>query len=407
MGTIMALRNDILKPGGYASLPHCVLESTRLEPGDKLVYQVLLDYLGGNDSVWPSQATIARRTALSIRGVRRSVARLIEVGLISCEIITGTSNHYTFSAPEAVLNTEADADSVSDLSQRGGGHDDRTNPDTLSAPPATLTGLSGHDGRGSTDTVADEPLHLTTSLEPPQRITSVDSPHSPTSGGLQPSAAESETDTILSFLQGVRDMNPVAESYAILLTAWIKQKRPLPSYDKVKIGLGLLKAQQKKTGQILSPAAVLAVLEDGTLEFTDLFQRSESGKYRWQTLQNRNVLAGQLEEIYDAYPRHIEKATALKAIRAAVKRMQARGPDKDAVAFLLERTRLFAASPDGNKGRYTPFPANWFDKERYLDDEKEWYATENRSGSLKREAAEQDETPGESFQDAVKRLTKK
>ena len=143
MGTIMALRNDILKPGGYASVPHCVLKSGTLEPSDKLVYQVLLDHLGENDVVWPSQATIARRTALSIRGVRRSIARLTEVGLISCEIVAGTSNHYTFSDPEVVLNTQAEADSVSDLSQRGGGHDDRTNPDTLSVPPATLTGVYG------------------------------------------------------------------------------------------------------------------------------------------------------------------------------------------------------------------------------------------------------------------------
>ena len=97
----------------------------------------------------------------------------------------------------------------------------------------------------------------------------------------------------------------------------------------------------------------------------------------------------------------------MKAIKAAVKRMQSRGPDEDAVAFLLERTRLFAASPDGNKGRYTPYPANWFDKERYLDNEQEWGAAENRSGNLKREIVEEDETPGESFRDAVERLTKK
>ena len=147
MGTIMALRNDILKPGGYASVPHCVLKSSRLAPSDKLVYQILLDHLGENDSVWPSQATIARRTALSIRGVRRSVARLTEIGLISCEVVAGTSNHYTFSAPEAVLNTTAEADTVSDLSQCGGGHDDRTNPDTLSVPPATLAELYGQAGR--------------------------------------------------------------------------------------------------------------------------------------------------------------------------------------------------------------------------------------------------------------------
>ena len=133
-------RDDILKRGRYASVPHCVLESSRLEPSDKLVYQILLDHLGNNNVAWPSQATIARRTALSIRGVRRSVARLIEIGLVSCEIIAGTSNHYTFSDPEEVLNTQVEADSVSDLSQRGGRHDDRTNPDTLSVPP-------GHDDR--------------------------------------------------------------------------------------------------------------------------------------------------------------------------------------------------------------------------------------------------------------------
>ena len=182
-------RNEILKPGGYASVPHCVLESSKLAASDKLVYQVLLDHLGRNDSVWPSQATIARRTALSIRGVRRSIARLTEVGLISCEVVAGTSNHYTFSAPEAVLNTQAEADSVSDPSQRGGGQADRTNPATLSVPPATLAGLSGHADRTNPDTLAHEPLHLTTSPEPPQGNTSFEPPHSPACGGQQPAAA--------------------------------------------------------------------------------------------------------------------------------------------------------------------------------------------------------------------------
>ena len=58
-GTIMELTRDrILKPGKYASVPHCILESGQLKPSDKLVYQVLLDHLGENDMVWPSQATI-------------------------------------------------------------------------------------------------------------------------------------------------------------------------------------------------------------------------------------------------------------------------------------------------------------------------------------------------------------
>ena len=235
MGTIMALRNEILKPGGYASVPHRVLESSKLAASDKLVYQVLLDYLGGNDSVWPSQATIARRTALSIRGVRRSVARLTEVGLVSCEIVAGTSNHYTFSAPEAVLNTTAEADTVSDLSQHGGGQADRTNPATLSVPPATLAGLSGHAGRTNPDKLSHDPLHLTTSPEPPQENTSVEPPHSPASGGQQPSAAKCETDTILSFLQGVREMNPAAESYATLLTTWINRNARCQTLTKSRL----------------------------------------------------------------------------------------------------------------------------------------------------------------------------
>ena len=147
-------RDAILKRGRYASVPHCILESVLLEPSDKLVYQILLDHLGKNDVVWPSQATIARRGALSVRSVRRSITRLTKIRLISCEIVAGTSNHYTFSDPEVVLNMQAEADSVSDLSQRGGGHDDRTNPDTLTVPPVTVAGVYGHDDRGSTDTVA-------------------------------------------------------------------------------------------------------------------------------------------------------------------------------------------------------------------------------------------------------------
>jgi hypothetical protein len=205
-------------------------------------------------------------------------------------------------------------------------------------------------------------------------------------------------------------MNPVAESYATLLTAWIKQKRPLPDSGKIKVCLQLLKAQQEKAREFLDPVAVLAALEDRSLEFTDLFQRTESGKYLWQVLQDQGVSAPpsaqHVEEIYQAYPRHIGKGSALKAIKAAIKRMQSRDPDEDAAAFLLERTKLFAAWPAGNKGRFTPYPANWFEKERYLDNEQEWNATENRSGSLKREAVEEDETPGERFQDVAQRLTK-
>ena len=68
--------------------------------------------------------------------------------------------------------------------------------------------------------------------------------------------------------------------------------------------------------------------------------------------------------------------------------------------FLLERTKLFAASPDGNKGKFTPHPATWFNRESYLDNEQEWGTTENRSGNLKRDLTqEEDMTPGMSLED--------
>ncbi len=402
MGTIMALRNDILKPGGYASVPHCILESSKLEPSDKLVYQALLDRLGQNDFVWPSQATIARQTALSIRSVRRSVARLTEIGLISCEVVTGTSNHYTFTDPEVVLNMQAEADSVSDLSQRGGGHDDRTNPVTLTVPPATMTGVYGHDDRGSTDTVADEPLHLTTSVEPRQGTTSGESPHSP-----QPPAAAGIAEPALTLEQ-------VKPSHRILLEAWAQQGRPLPPPAKIKTFLKLLAIQEQQAGYDLDPALVLETAEPSD-QLLWLVKR-QNGCYLWQLLQRRpdttsskhikRVLdkrgetAARIEEVYQAYPRRVGKAAALKAIKAAIKRMEKRDSGEDAIAFLLERTKLFAASLAGQLGRFTPHPATWFNRESYLDDEQEWDATENRSGSLKRDLSiEEDTTPGMSLDD--------
>ena len=144
--------------------------------------------------------------------------------------------------------------------------------------------------------------------------------------------------------------------------------------------MNLLKIQQEKTGEILNPAAILAAVQDSPLQFIDLFQRTECGKYRWQLLQNGSGMKAvnllhrrprlphkdrphRSKRVYQAYPRHIGKAAALKAIRAAVKRMEERDSSEDAIAFLLERTKLFAASPAGKRGQYTAYPATWFNRE--------------------------------------------
>ena len=59
------------------------------------------------------------------------------------------------------------------------------------------------------------------------------------------------------------------------------------------------------------------------------------------------------------------------------------------MAFLLERTRLFANSSAGNRGRFTPYAATWFSRESYLDDEQEWGVTNDISGNIKRVITEE------------------
>ena len=73
------------------------------------------------------------------------------------------------------------------------------------------------------------------------------------------------------------------------------------------------------------------------------------------------------EAIYQAYPRHIAKGAALKAIRNAIK------PDRG--AFILARTKAFAEAverwPWADR-QFIPHPATWFNRESYDDDPKEW-----------------------------------
>jgi hypothetical protein len=70
-------------------------------------------------------------------------------------------------------------------------------------------------------------------------------------------------------------------------------------------------------------------------------------------------------DIYAAYPRHVARRYAIECIKKALLEEEA--------DWLLERTRLFAGSPAGQKGEFTPHPSTWFNQERYHDDEREWF----------------------------------
>ena len=88
----------------------------------------------------------------------------------------------------------------------------------------------------------------------------------------------------------------------------------------------------------------------------------------------------QLESIYQAYPRHVKKAVALKAIENALKKIAERGT-RDPVGWLLDRVKKFAGSNAGQKGEFTPHPSSWMNGEQYDDDDREW---QNQNGNAKR-----------------------
>lgn len=66
------------------------------------------------------------------------------------------------------------------------------------------------------------------------------------------------------------------------------------------------------------------------------------------------------EEIYQSYPRKAAKARALKAIAKALQ--------NHAFEYLLERTQKYAASIAGKDPQFIPYPAKWFDEERFKDE---------------------------------------
>ncbi|MFH5805178.1 hypothetical protein [Alienimonas sp. DA493] len=70
------------------------------------------------------------------------------------------------------------------------------------------------------------------------------------------------------------------------------------------------------------------------------------------------------EEIYAAYPKKAGKGQALKAIKSALKR-------KDG-ADLLASVREFAEAVDGADKQFVPYPATWFNGDRWDDDRDVW-----------------------------------
>lgn len=89
-----------------------------------------------------------------------------------------------------------------------------------------------------------------------------------------------------------------------------------------------------------------------------------------------------IEPIYSMYPRKVGRRAALRAIERALKRVNKRmttaghrHPDLDAIEYLSNKTAKFAAAvkrwPPGDR-KFVPYPATWFNQDRFDDDPAEW-----------------------------------
>ena len=78
-----------------------------------------------------------------------------------------------------------------------------------------------------------------------------------------------------------------------------------------------------------------------------------------------------IEAVYQAYPRHVGKRVAHKAIKKALAHIDY--PD------LLAAVTEYAAAVSGAEKRYIPHPATWFNNRRWEDDREEW-KDEGRNG---------------------------
>lgn len=98
--------------------------------------------------------------------------------------------------------------------------------------------------------------------------------------------------------------------------------------------------------------------------------------------KSRKVTAAELEAaepIYQAYPRHIAKPKGLEAIAKALRRV----PFDE----LMAAVREYAKSRQGKDPNLTPYPATWFNAERWNDDRTDWFRAERpASGERPRDA---------------------
>jgi len=78
----LQIRDKVLRPG-FTQIPNQVLRDGRLAPGDKILYALLLSYAWQQSFCYPGQKRLADDMNCDSRTIRRHLAALEEVGLVS------------------------------------------------------------------------------------------------------------------------------------------------------------------------------------------------------------------------------------------------------------------------------------------------------------------------------------
>lgn len=97
-------------------------------------------------------------------------------------------------------------------------------------------------------------------------------------------------------------------------------------------------------------------------------RRGEKSTGEKKGKENAGAFSPSVLEIYNLYPRKVGKKAALTMIAKAIKDLNR----PDAVEYLKARVQEYAESRKGEDQKYTPYPATWFNQERYDDDPGTW-----------------------------------
>ena len=118
-------------------------------------------------------------------------------------------------------------------------------------------------------------------------------------------------------------------------------------------------------------------------------------------------LKDKIEHIYQTYPRHVGHDKATASIRSAIKKIQStrKVSEKDAADWLAGVVVRYAktkATCSADERKFIPYPATWFNRGSYNDDEREWSGGHETHGDwLRRQAAEPSSAGGELFGDRL------